>query len=438
MSERIPPHNAEAEKSALGAALLSKDALMDIIDTVSEADFYDAAHREIFAAMTELFRNNISVDIITVCDELKKRKSLEASGGRAYIASLSAGAPSTVNAAEYARIVAEKASMRRLITTAESIREKAFEESMEPADILDFAEKGIFEIAQNRQTSDYAPIKEVLLENVAMIDRAIQTKGQVIGLSTGFRRLDELTSGLQKSDLVIIAARPAMGKTAFALNVAQNAALKSGASVLIFSLEMSKAQLGQRLLAMESRVEMQKLKTGNIERNDWDRINMALDSLSRANIHIDDTPGVSVMEMKNKCRRLKTEKGLDLVVVDYLQLMKAEGRADSRQQEISNLSRYLKLLAREMDCPVIVLSQLSRAPEQRQDHRPILSDLRESGSIEQDADIVMFLYRDDYYNKENSEKPGVCEINLAKHRSGPTETFDLTWVARYTKFSDKA
>ena len=309
---------------------------------------------------------------------------------------------------------------------------------MEPADILDFAEKGIFEIAQNRQTSDYAPIKEVLLENVAMIDRAIQTKGQVIGLSTGFRRLDELTSGLQKSDLVIIAARPAMGKTAFALNVAQNAALKSGASVLIFSLEMSKAQLGQRLLAMESRVEMQKLKTGNIERNDWDRINMALDSLSRANIHIDDTPGVSVMEMKNKCRRLKTEKGLDLVVVDYLQLMKAEGRADSRQQEISNLSRYLKLLAREMDCPVIVLSQLSRAPEQRQDHRPILSDLRESGSIEQDADIVMFLYRDDYYNKENSEKPGVCEINLAKHRSGPTETFDLTWVARYTKFSDKA
>ena len=201
---------------------------------------------------------------------------------------------------------------------------------------------------------------------------------------------------------------------------------------------MSKAQLGQRLLAMESRVEMQKLKTGNIERNDWDRINMALDSLSRANIHIDDTPGVSVLEMKNKCRRLKSEKGLDLIVIDYLQLMKAEGRADSRQQEISTLSRYLKLLAREMDCPVIVLSQLSRAPEQRQDHRPILSDLRESGSIEQDADIVMFLYRDDYYNKENSEKPGVCEINLAKHRSGPTETFDLTWVARYTKFSDKA
>ena len=438
MSEKIPPHNAEAEKSALGAALLSKDALTDIIDAVTAADFYDAAHREIFSVMVDLFRNNVSVDIITVCEELKKRKALEAAGGRAYIAALSSEAPSTVNAGEYAKIVAEKAAMRRLIETAENIREKAYEESMEPSEILDFAEKGIFEIAQNRQTSDFSPIKEVLLENVAMIDRAIQTKGQVIGLSTGFKRLDELTSGLQKSDLVIIAARPAMGKTAFALNVAQNAAIKSGASVLIFSLEMSKAQLGQRLLAMESRVEMQKLKTGNIERNDWDRINMALDSLSRANIHIDDTPGVSVPEMKNKCRRLKSEKGLDLIVIDYLQLMKAEGRADSRQQEISTLSRYLKLLAREMDCPVIVLSQLSRAPEQRQDHRPILSDLRESGSIEQDADIVMFLYRDDYYNKENSEKPGVCEINLAKHRSGPTETFDLTWVARYTKFSDKA
>lgn len=438
MVEKIPPHNGEAEKSVLGAALLSKDALADVIDEVEADDFYDAAHKEIFTVMVELFRNNVSVDIVTVCEELKKRKSLEMVGGRVYIASLSTIAPTTSNAGEYARIVAEKASMRRLIKTAEDIREKGYEESMDASDILDYAEKGIFEIAQRGQKSDFSPIKEVLLENVAMIDKAIQTQGQVIGLSTGFKRLDELTSGLQRSDLVIVAARPAMGKTAFVLNVAQNAATKSGASVLIFSLEMSKAQLGQRLLAMESRVEMQKLKTGNIERNDWDRINFALDVLSKTNIHIDDTPGISVLEMKNKCRRLKSEKGLDLIIVDYLQLMKAEGRADSRQQEISTLSRYLKLLAREMDCPVIVLSQLSRAPEQRQDHRPILSDLRESGSIEQDADMVMFLYRDDYYNPDNSEKPGVCEVNLAKHRSGPTEVFDLTWVARYTKFSDKA
>lgn len=439
MVEKIPPHNTEAEKSVLGSAMLSKDALADVVDQVAAEDFYDAAHREIFQVMVELFRNNVSVDIVTVCEELKKRKSLEMVGGRAYIATLSSIAPSTSNAAEYAKIVAEKSSMRRLIQTAEDIREKGYEESMEASDILDYAEKGIFEIAQKGQKSDFAPIKEVLIENIAMIDKAIQTQGQVVGLPTGFKRLDEVTSGLHRSDLVIIAARPAMGKTAFVLNIAQNAAIKSGASVLIFSLEMSKAQLGQRLLSMESRVEMQKLKTGNIERGDWDRINMALDSLSKTNLHIDDTPGISVLEMKNKCRRLKAEKGLDLVIVDYLQLMKGEGKAnDSRQQEISNLSRYLKLLAREMDCPVLVLSQLSRAAEQRQDHRPVLSDLRDSGAIEQDADMVIFLYRDDYYNPDNSEKPGICEVNIAKHRSGPTETIDLTWVSRYTKFSDKA
>lgn len=438
MIEKVPPHNSDAEKSVLGASLLSKDALADAIDAVKADDFYDASNKEIFTVMVDLFRNNISVDIVTVCDELKKRKTLETVGGRPYIATLSSVAPSTVNAGEYAKIVAEKAAMRRLIQTADDIREKSFDGSMDPSEILDYAEQGIFEIAQRGQKSDYAPIKEVLLENVTMIDKAIQTKGHVVGLSTGFKKLDEITSGLQKSTLVIIAARPAMGKTAFALNIAQNSAIKAGASVLIFSLEMGKAELGQRLLSMESRVEMEKLKNGNIERADWDRINMALDSLSKSNIHIDDTPGISVMEMKNKCRRLKAEKGLDLVVVDYLQLMNSEGKSDSRQQEISALSRYLKLLAREMDCPVIVLSQLSRAPEQRQDHRPILSDLRESGSIEQDADIVMFLYRDDYYNPENSEKPGVCEINIAKHRSGKTESFDLTWVARYTKFSDKA
>jgi len=438
MIEKIPPHNTEAEKSVLGAAMLSKDALADVIDVVKPEDFYHAAHKEIFSIMIDLFTNNVSVDIVTVCEELKKRKALELVGGRAYVASLSSEAPSTSNAAEYAKIVGEKASMRQLIKTAEEIREKGYEESLDAREILDYAENGIFKIAQERQSSDYAPIKEVLVANLAMIDKAIATQGQVVGLSTGFKRLDELTSGLHKSDLIIVAARPAMGKTAFVLNIAQNAAIKSGASVLIFSLEMAKEQLGQRLLSMESRVEMQKLKTGNLERNDWDRIQMALDSLSKTKIHIDDTPGITILDMKNKCRRLKAEKGLDLIIIDYLQLMNSQGKSDSRQQEISTLSRHLKLLAREMDCPVIVLSQLSRAAEQRQDHRPILSDLRESGAIEQDADMVMFLYRDDYYNKDNSEKPGVCEVNLAKHRSGPTETFDLTWVARYTKFSDKA
>ena len=438
MVEKIPPHNTDAEKSVLGASLLSKYALADSIDIIRPDDFYEAGHKEIFSVMVDLFRDSKSVDLVTVGDELHKRKVLDKVGGRAYLASLSTEVPSTANAAEYAKIVAEKSSMRKLISTAEEIREKGFQEELEASEILDFAEKEIFEIAQKRQKSDYSPIKEVLLENVAMIDRAIATQGQVVGLPTGFKRLDEVTSGLHKSDLIIIAARPAMGKTAFALNIAQNAAIKSGASVLIFSLEMSKEQLGQRLLSMESRVEMQKLKTGNLNRNDWDRINMALDSMSKTNLHIDDTPGISILEMKNKCRRLKAEKGLDLIVIDYLQLMNAEGRSDSRQQEISTLSRYLKLLAREIDCPVIVLSQLSRAPEQRQDHRPILSDLRESGSIEQDADIVMFLYRDSYYDKENSDKQGICEVNIAKHRSGPTEKIELTWVERYTKFSDMA
>ncbi len=438
MLERIPPHNTEAEKSVLGAAMLSKDALADVIDVVRAEDFYHAAHKEIFKTMLDLFRDNVSVDIVTVCEELKKRKALEIVGGRAYVASLSSEAPSTANAAEYAKIVAEKASMRLLIKTAEDIKEKGYEESLEASEILNYAERNIYDIAQRRQNNDYAPIREVLTTNIEMLDKAIATQGQVIGLTTGFHELDKLTSGLHKSDLVIVAARPAMGKTAFVLNIAQNAAKKAGASVLIFSLEMAKEQLSQRLLSMEARVEMEKLKTGTIERTDWERIHLALDALSETKIHIDDTPGISILDMKNKCRRLKAEKGLDLIIVDYLQLMNVEGRSESRQNEISTLSRYLKLLAREMDCPVIVLSQLSRAPEQRPNKRPILSDLRESGSIEQDADMVMFLYRDEYYNKENSDKIGICEVSLAKHRSGPTGTFELAWVSRYTKFSDLA
>jgi replicative DNA helicase len=437
MAEKIPPHNLDAERSVLGAGLLSKDALADVVEIVRPEDFYDGANKEIFSVMLDMFRENKSVDIVTVCDELKRRKALELAGGRSYIATLSSDVPSTTNAAEYARIVAEKASLRKLILAAEDIREKSFEENEDTTDILDYAEKSIFAIAQSRQTNDYTPLKEVLVNDLDILDEAIKNKGQVTGITTGFKKLDEVTSGLQKSDLVILAARPSMGKTAFALNVAQNAAVKGKGTVLIFSLEMSKEQLGQRLLAMEAKVDMENIKKGKIERTDWDRIMIAADTLSGANINIDDSPALSVFEIKNKCRRLKAEKGLDLVVIDYLQLMRSEGRAESRQQEISNLSRYLKLLAREMDCPVIVLSQLSRAPEQRPNHRPVLSDLRESGSIEQDADIVMFLYRDDYYNEE-SEKPGICEVNLAKHRSGPTGTLELTWVARYTKFSDKA
>ena len=435
MEERIPPHSPEAEKSVLGAALLSKDALLDALETVRAEDFYDENHKEIFRAMTELGRRNAPVDALTVAEELKKRNSLNMVGGRAYIASLSAGTPTVSNAAEYARIVSEKASLRRLIDVADDIVVKGYEDTMEAGQMLDYAESGIFQISQARQRNQYAHIKDVLLKNIEIIDKAAQMEGGLTGITTGFRYLDKMTSGLQKSDLIILAARPAMGKTAFALSVAQNAAVKGGASVMVFSMEMSKEQLGQRLLSMESRVDMQSLKTGRLQRRDWDDINIALDVLSKANIHIDDTAGISIMEMKSKCRRLKAEEGLDLVVIDYLQLMNPEGKSDSRTQEISVISRTLKLLARELDCPVLVLSQLSRAPETRNDHRPMLSDLRESGSIEQDADIVIFLYRDEYYN-EDTEAPGECEVIIAKQRSGPTGTVKVTWLDKYTKFVD--
>ncbi len=435
MEGRIPPHSIEAEKSVLGAALLSKDALFDVVEVVKADDFYDANHKEIFKAMLELHRRNAPVDALTVAEELKKKNSLNMVGGRAYIASLSSETPTTSNAMDYGKIVAEKAAIRRLINTADDIVSKGYEESMDAGQMLDYAESGIFEISQARQKGQYTHIKDVLLENIEIIDRASQMDGGLTGITTGFKYLDVMTSGLQRSDLIILAARPAMGKTAFALSLALNAAVKGKASVMVFSMEMSKDQLGQRLLSMESKVPMQSLKTGKLERRDWDDINIAMDILSKANIHIDDTAGVNIMEMKSKCRRLKAEEGLDLVVIDYLQLMNPEGKADSRTQEISVISRNLKLLARELDCPVLVLSQLSRAPETRTDHRPMLSDLRESGSIEQDADIVIFLYRDEYYN-EDTEAHGECEVIIAKQRSGPTGTVKVTWLDKLTKFVD--
>ena len=435
MEERIPPHSTEAEKSVLGAALLSKDALFDVVEVVKPQDFYDKNHKEIFEAMLDLNRKNVPVDALTVAEELKKRGSLDMVGGRAYVASLSSGTPTTSNALEYGKIVAEKASVRRLIDTADDIVVKGYEGGMDANQMLDYAESGIFEISQLRQKGQYAHIRDVLISNIEIIDKASQMEGGLTGITTGFKYLDTMTSGLQKSDLIILAARPAMGKTAFALSLALNAAVNGRASVMMFSLEMSKEQLGQRLLSMESKVDMQSLKTGRLERRDWDDINIAMDVLSGANIHIDDTAGITIMEMKSKCRRLKAEEGLDLVVIDYLQLMTPEGKSDSRTQEISVISRNLKLLARELDCPVIVLSQLSRAPETRTDHRPMLSDLRESGSIEQDADIVIFLYRDEYYN-EDTESPGECEVIVAKHRSGPTGTVKLAWLEKLTRFVD--
>ncbi|MBO4235112.1 MAG: replicative DNA helicase [Firmicutes bacterium] len=440
MPERIPPHSKEAEQAVLGAALLNKDALSDAIEIVRPEDFYDAAHKEIYTAMLDLFQNNVKVDIITVSEELKKRGSLELAGGRAYIAWLPDNTPSSLNAAGYAKIVASKADLRALISAANEIRDRGYGEGEDSTAILDRAEQRIFEIAQKRQGRDYTHLKDVMRESLDIIDKAARSEGTLTGVPTGFSKLDKITRGLQKSNLIIVAARPAMGKSAFALNIALNAAKKGKASVLVFSLEMSKEEIGNRFISMEANVDMERILEGKtLTSDDWSAIGDATNRLSNMNITIDDTPNISILDMKNKCRRMKSEYGLDLVVIDYLQLMDSGSKVENRQQEISKFSRSLKLLAKEMECPVIVLSQLNRGPDLRaDDHRPRMADLRESGSIEQDADIVMFLYRDDYYNKEESPIPGICEVIIAKHRNGQTGKIELAWVERYTRFNELA
>ncbi len=436
MSERIPPHSIEAEKSVLGSALQSKEALFEVLEILEPDDFYSEHHKEVFEAVKELNRRSEPVDILTVSEELKRRNTLAMVGGRAFVASLPTEAPSTSNAESYAHIIKEKAILRTLIKASADILDRSYKDKTDSQEVLGFAEQEIFNIARAKQKKDYTSLGDVLIENINQIDAMAQNSGNLIGLTTGFVDLDDKTAGLQKSNLIIVAARPAMGKTAFVLNIAQNAAIKGNATVLMFSLEMSKEELGMRMLSSDTCIDLAKLKKGDLNRGEWDDLYIGIDRLTKAGIYIDDTPGISLMEMKNKCRRLKAEKGLDLIIVDYLQLM--ETKAESRQQEISKLSRSLKILAKEMDCPVIVLSQLSRAVEQRMEKKPQLSDLRESGAIEQDADLVMFLYRDEYYNPETTEKPNTCEIIIAKHRGGSTGTVELAWLGKYTKFADKS
>ncbi len=438
MEERIPPHSSEAEKSVLGSVMQDKDALFDVLEILSPDDFYSEIHREIYSAVRSLSRKSEPVDILTVCEELKKNKKLDMVGGNAYVAALTAEVPSTANAASYANIIRDDALLRRLIKAASDIGEKSYQQKIDAEKALDYAEQRIFDISKMNQKKDYVPLSDALWKNMEEIDRLSTLEGKVTGLTTGFVDLDSRTSGLQKSDLIILAARPSMGKTAFALNIAQNAAMKADANVLIFSLEMSAEQLSMRLLSINSCIELAKLKSGSLSSNEWQELNVALDSLVEKKIFIDDTPGITIIEMKNKCRRMKADTGLDLVIVDYLQLMSIEGHNEGRQQEVSTLSRNLKQLAREMDCPVIVLSQLSRAVETRMDHRPQLSDLRESGAIEQDADVVMFLYRDEYYNPDTTEKPNTCEVIISKQRNGPTGSLDLAWLGKYTKFADRS
>lgn len=429
---KVPPHSLEAEKSVLGAAMISKEALIDILDALIGEDFYNKAHREIFQSIATLHGKNQPVDSLTVSEELKRRNTLEVVGGRTYVMELTEETPSVYNAKEYAQIISEKAILRRLIDTAASISDKSFRQAEDPREVLDFAEKRVFDIAKEKQSNEVAELADILAINLRQIEERSQQKGGVVGVPSGLIDLDKKLSGFKKSDMIVLAARPSMGKTAFSLNVALHAALREKATVLIFSLEMSKEQLGQRLLSMESRIESQKMSSGDITDDDWISLAGAVNSLGEGNILIDDTLGLKMMEIKNKCRRVKNDKGLDLIILDYLQLM-VEENIESRQQQVSNLSRGMKLLAREMECPVIVLSQLSRKVEARDNKRPLMSDLRESGAIEQDADVILFLYRDEVYN-EDTEKPNICEVIVAKHRNGPIGTVEVGWQSRFTKF----
>ena len=433
---RIPPHSVEAEHSVLGSILLDKEAMISVSETLVPEDFYKEAHKVIYESMLKLYNSQSEIDLITLTDELRDQGYLDDIGGIAYITSLSTVVPTTSNIKYYVNIVKEKSISRQLISAANDIINLGYDGSAKVEYVLENAEKKIFDISQERATNDFQPINQVISEALSMLEKLYEEKNDVTGLTTGFRDLNKKINGLQRSDLLLIAARPAMGKTAFALNLVQNAALKGDASVAVFSLEMSKEQLVQRMIASQSTVELKKIKTGTLADNDWPRITDGMAILSGAKIHIDDTPGIKISELRSKCRKLKIEKGLDLVLIDYLQLMEGEGQNESRQQEIAKISRSLKILAKELDCPVVALSQLSRAPEQRADHRPMLSDLRESGSIEQDADIVMFLYRDEYYNPD-TEKKNIGEVIVAKNRHGETGTVELVWFGGIQKFADK-
>ena len=437
--ERIPPHSDEAEKSVLGAALIDKDTFFAVSEILKPDDFYTESHKEIFRSMLDLYQRSEPIDAVTVSESLKRKGNLEAVGGRAYIAFLSTVVPTTANAVQYARIVSEKAMLRRLIRAAGDIAEKSYEEKLEADKVVDYAEATVFEVAKTKQTTEYSDLKDVLSTNLEAIKEARERGGVLPGIPTHFKDLDKKMNGLHKSDLIIIAARPSMGKTAFALNIGQNVAMKEDKRVVIFSLEMSKEALGNRLIAMDARVDGKKLESGNLTDAELDDVLESIGRMSEKDVIIDATPGIGVMEMRNKCRRINAQRKIDLVIVDYLQIMSADVQGESRQQEVSTISRYLKQLARELECPVVVLSQLSRASEKQQAHprRPILSDLRDSGAIEQDADVVIFLHRDDYYRGPDEEPDNICEVILAKQRNGETDTVRLTWIPRFTKFVDR-
>ena len=433
MEQRIPPQNVEAEQAVLGAMMLDHNAVIAAMEKLTPNDFYREVHRTIFEAMEHLHHENKEIDVITLPEELRRMKKLDDVGGIEYILSLPNLVATAANIEYHANIVAEKALARNLITACTDLTAAAYDGEKEPEDLLDDAERKILQLSENKNRGDFSPVGAVVEETLDKITKLYENKAGLTGLPTGFRDLDRMTSGLQPSDLILVAARPSMGKTAFTLNIAQNVGVRQHKTVAFFSLEMSQEQLVQRILCQISHIDSQKLRTGQLNSDEeWTRLTDACDKLYQAPIYIDDTPGISVAEMRSKARRLKSEHGLDLIVVDYLQLMQGRN-AESRQQEISEISRSLKALARELKVPLIALSQLSRSVESRQDKRPMLSDLRESGALEQDADIVSFLYREDYYDKE-TENQHITEVILAKHRNGPVGSIKLYFKGEYTLF----
>ena len=437
MLEKAPPQNIEAEQSVLGAVMIDPGAIAKISDLLQTDDFYREAHRLIFRAAMSLFERGEGIDFITVTDALNRDEALERVGGISYVTSLANGIPTAANIVYHAKIVQEKSLLRKLIHAATDIAAMGYDENEEVEKVLDQAEQKILEVSTKKLGQDFQPIKEIIFATLARIDEMHAAKGGITGISTGFANLDKITGGLQRSDLILIAARPSMGKTAFVLNLAQHMATRDKKSVAIFSLEMPGEQLAMRMLCSEGLLDSQKFRTGDMGPDEWKKLIDAADRLSGSPIIIDDTANISAIELRNKARRISKEHGLDCLIIDYLQLMDggAHSRIDNRQQQISDISRSLKALARELRVPVIALSQLSRGPETRTSRRPMLSDLRESGSLEQDADLVAFLYRDDYYNPE-SEKKNITELIIAKHRNGPTDTVELYFHKNYTRFTD--
>jgi len=438
-AHRVPPQNLEAERSVLGGMLLDNQAIHQVLETLDGDDFYSSAHKRIFQSIIDLTDRNEPADLITLSSLLKDRSQLDAVGGAAYVGSLVDAVPSAANISYYSKIVKEKSVLRKLISATTGILSRTYEDATDIDGIIDEAEYAIFQISENKIRQSFSPIREIIKDSFRTIERLFEKKSLITGVSTGFEELDRMTSGFQRSDLIIIAGRPSMGKTAFALNIAQHASIEMDVPVAVFSLEMSKEQLAMRMLSSEARVDAQRLRKGFLGETDWPRLTTAAGALSEAKLFIDDTAAITVLEMKAKARRLKAERGLGLVVLDYLQLMRGRDQSPSREQEISEISRSLKALAKELSVPVVALSQLNRQVEARSDRRPQMADLRESGAIEQDADVILFIYRDEVYNRsEDNPEKGIAEIIIGKQRNGPTGKIKLAFLKEFTRFENLA